>query len=110
MKKAIVSTAEHVHAYRAAITLALLCGSGLCVLFYAMNLYTLISRTVAVRQAESQVADLSSQISALDSQYLSLTSAITPDTLAAHGFAPGKVTAYIRLDQPTAVALAGHEL
>jgi hypothetical protein len=117
MKRVLVNTAENVHAHRMNITIAILCASVLCAAFYAMNLYSLVSRTVALRQAERQVTAVSSAISDLDSTYLTLTSAITPDTLAAHGFTAGKVAAYIKrsemtasAQQPTLVARAGHEL
>ena len=116
MKRVLVQTAENVHAYRMNITLALLAASVLCAAFYAMNLYSLVSRTVALRHVESQLTTVSGDISDLDSKYLTLTSAITPDTLAAHGFAAGKVAVYITRTettasaQPTLVASAGHEL
>jgi hypothetical protein len=115
MKRVLVQTAENVHTYRMNITLALLVASALCAAFYAMNLYSLVSRTVALRHVESQLTAVSGAISDLDATYLTLTSAITPDTLAAHGFTAGKVTAYIMRSeatafaQPTLVARAGHE-
>jgi hypothetical protein len=115
MKQAIATTAENVHAHRAAITVALLIGCAICALFYAVNLYSLISRTVAIRQAEGSAASLSSAISALDATYLKLTSAITPDTVSAHGLSVGQVSAYIKRSQSTAsimpaLAQVGHEL
>jgi len=117
MKRVLVNTAENVHAYRMNITIAILCASVICAAFYAMNLYSLVSRTVAIRQIERQVTAISSVISDLDSTYLTLTSNITPDTLAAHGFTAGKVAAYIKRGQASAsavqstlVARAGHEL
>ncbi|HEX7724613.1 MAG TPA: hypothetical protein VF438_02670 [Candidatus Paceibacterota bacterium] len=116
MKRVLVNTAENVHAYRMNITLAILFASAICAAFYAMNLYSLVSRTVAIRQVERQLTSVSSAISDLDSQYLILTSNITPDTLASHGFTAGKIAAYIKRSQatasaqPTLVASAGHEL
>lgn len=116
MKRVLVNTAENVHAYRMNITIAILCASVICAAFYAMNLYSLVSRTVAIRQVERQVTAVSSVISDLDSKYLTLTSNITPDTLVGRGFAVGKVSAYIKRSQstatiqPTLVARAGHEL
>lgn len=116
MKRVLVNTAENVHAHRMNITIAVLFASTICAAFYAMNLYSLVSRTVALRQVERDVTAVSSAISDLDGTYLNLTSTITPDTLAAHGFSAGKVAAYINRSQatasaqPTLVARAGHEL
>lgn len=115
MKRVLANTAEQVHAYRANITLALLCATALCVMWYAVNLYSLVSRTIALRQTEKSIASVSSQVSDLDSQYLKLTSSVTPDELANYGLSEGKVAVYIKRNQSTAsllptLAQSGHEL
>lgn len=115
MKRVLTTTAEQVHAYRANITLALLFATMLCAMWYAINLYSLVSRTVALHQTEKSIASVSNQVSDLDTQYLKLTSAITPDQLAAYGLSAGKVAAYIKRTQSTAsllpaLAQGGHEL
>ena len=114
MKAAVANTAEHVNAYRAQITVALLAGAGICALFYAMSLYSLVSRTIAMRQTERATASLSGDVSSLDSQYLKLMSSVTPDMMADHGLSEGTVSAYIKLSQSTAsipaLARGGDEL
>jgi len=114
MKRAIARTAEEMHAYRANITLAILAGCVLAAAFYAVSLYSLISHTVALRQIEGSITAVSSEIAGLDSQYLALSSAVTPDMLAAHGFSAGQVSLYITRSAPTAsipaLAQGGHEL
>lgn len=114
MKRSIVNTAGHVNDHRAILTAALLFGSVLCAAFYAFNLYTLISHTVALRQIDSQMVAIGSELSSLDSEYLKLASAITPDAVTAHGLMPAQVSVYITRPQPTAsignLAQGGHEL
>lgn len=115
MKRVLINTAEQVHSYRANITLALLFASALCAIWYAANLYSLVSRTVALRQAEKSIASVTTQVSDLDTQYLKLTSSITPDQLSAYGLSAGKIAAYIKRTQSTAsllpaLAQGGHEL
>lgn len=82
--------------------------------FYAINLYNLVSHTVAMQQTERRTVLLSSALSSLDAEYLKLTAAITPDTLAEHGLVPGQVSLYITRPAATAsinsLAAGGHEL
>ena len=42
-----------------------------------------------MQNIETQTATLDTQVDALDAQYLQLSSAITPDTLADYGLAQG---------------------
>ncbi len=114
MKRVIVTTAGHVNDHRAKLTFALLLGSLMCAAFYGFNLYKLISHTVALQQVERAMVAIGSELSSLDTEYLKLASAITPDSVTAHGFVPAKVSAYIVRPQPTAsigiMAAVGHEL
>ena len=114
MKQAITHTAENIMTHRAILTLSLFVASGVCAIWYAFSLYSLISHTVAIRQTDKQIAAVSSAVSDLNVKYLKLTSNITPDSLSGRGFTAGKVAAYIKRSQPTASALilarAGHEL
>lgn len=114
MKKAITTTAGELHAYRAMITLAILAASPLCAVFYAFNLYSMISRTVALRHAESAITAASTDVGRLDAEYLKLAASVTPDLLASHGLAEGKVSLYITRTAATAslpaLAQGGHEL
>ena len=114
MKRVIVNTAGQVHAYRAAITLGLLGLSAIFAIFYAVNLYSMVSHTVALRQTESAISSVSNALGELDSQYLKLSSAITPDALAEHGLSAGHVSLYIKRSAATAsiptLAQGGYEL
>lgn len=113
MKRAITNTAEELHAYRAMIALAILGASAICAVFYACNLYAMISRTVALKHAESALTAASTEVGKLDAEYLKLAASVTPDSLAAHGFAEGKVSLYIARTVATAslpaLAQGGHE-
>ncbi len=80
-------------------------------MFYAINLYSVISSTVALQHLGTESRTLTGQIETLDSQYLKLSSAITPDTLDAYGLKKGEVSFFIsRSDSLGRVALGGHEL
>lgn len=90
---------------------AILGACAISALFYAVNLYSLISHTVAMQQIEGRAVLLASALSSLDAEYLKLTSAITPDALAEHGLVPGKVSLYVTRPASTAsLAAGGHEL
>jgi hypothetical protein len=69
---------------------------------------------VALESIQKQSAALSASVSDLDSKYLELGSAVTPDSLATYGLVQGKVSAYIPRTAPTAslntLAARGHEL
>ncbi|MCX6715679.1 MAG: hypothetical protein NT077_01525 [Candidatus Taylorbacteria bacterium] len=114
MKRVIVSTAGHIHDHRAKLSLVILSACVLVAVFYAVNLYTLVSHTIAIKQIESRAASLSGSLSALDAEYLKLTSTITPDILAEHGLVAGEVSLYITRPAPTAsagnLASLGNEL
>jgi hypothetical protein len=115
MTKAIAQTYNIVHEYRARITLLLLSGCIAAILIYAVNVYMVISRSVALGKITHEVATLSDSVSALDARSLDLESALTPDTLSDYGLQPGTVTAYIPRTAATAavwplVARSGHEL
>lgn len=103
--------------YIANITTAVFAGILVTTLFYATNLYSLVSRTVAVKQVEKETATLSSSLSTLDAEYLRLSSAITPDAMTKHGLSQAQVSVYITRPAATAsaasvinLARGGHEL
>jgi len=57
------------------------------------------------------MASLAGTVQRLDSEYLELSSKVTPDNLKAYGFSQGQVSAYIsRTSSLGSVALRGHEL
>ncbi len=111
MTKAIAHTYTTFYGYRRQISLALMAASMVCALIYAANLYRVISHTLALRQVTAQTAILDTAISKLDTQYISISHTITPESLSARGFEQGKVSAFIsRTASLGRIALAGHEL
>lgn len=115
MTKAIahasINTLATLHGYRRQITLALLATSIMLVATYAINLYRVISHTIALQRVTTQVAALDGAVNKLDGQYIALSHTITPDAVAARGFDQGKVSAFIsRTASLGRIALVGHEL
>ena len=111
MTKAITHTYSIAHEYRVQITSALFATCMLLVVLYAVNVYVVISHTVALQHAESQVSALGTEVAQLDAQYLKLSGDITPVALKSHGFNQGQASMYItRTDSLGRVALGGHEL
>lgn len=114
MKRTIVNTAEHIHDHMIKLNAVILGACLIAAVFYAVNLYSLISHTVAIQRTESRTILLDSALGELDSEYLKLSGAITPDVLAEYGLVPGHVSLYITRPASTAsagnLARAGHEL
>jgi hypothetical protein len=80
-------------------------------IFYAINLYSIISNTVALQHIGKETRALTSEVEALDTQYLKLSSKITPDALKTYGLGTGEVSFFIpRTSSLGSVATAGHEL
>jgi hypothetical protein len=80
-------------------------------MLYAVNIYKVISRTVALESVEKQIASLTTSVDGLDSQYLGLTSKISPDTLSDYGLSQGQVSVFIsRTTSLGSVASRDHEL
>ena len=111
MTKALAQTYTIAHEYRRQITLALL---ATCLVFafgYAINLYRVISYTVALRQIEAETVAADAAIRTLDAEYLGVSGAITPESLRSHGFSQGKVSAFISRTAPLGRSLLpGYEL
>ena len=111
MTQAITRTYNITHEYRRQITTTLLAVCVVLTLLYAVNLYQVISRTVSLQRVNAQVAALDVAVQALDTQYLGISSKITPDILRAYGFDQGQVSAFIsRTASLGRVAMVGHEL
>lgn len=111
MTKAIAQTYTTIHEYRRQITLALLATSLVLVTIYAVNLYRVISNTLAIQNIRAEVATLEMSLDKLDSQYIALSHTVTPDAVTARGFDQGEVSAFIsRTASLGRIALAGHEL
>ena len=65
-------------------------------LWYAMSIYTVVTKASALKSTQSQLATLAAETSALEGQYLSLSkNIITPQALHKYGFQEGVATAYI---------------
>lgn len=95
MTQAIAHTYTMVHDYRRQITRALLATCLTLALIYAINLYRVISHTIALQHITAQISALNTVVDKLDGQYLTISHTITPDALAARGFDQGKVSAFI---------------
>ncbi len=111
MTKAIAQTYSLVHEYRRRITLALLAGCAFLLLIYAVNVYSIISRTIALEAIQKQTATLTTAVDSLDSEYLKISGRIGPDSLKEYGFTQGQVSVFIpRNSSLGSLAARTHEL
>ncbi len=111
MTKAIAQTYSIIHEHRLRLTYSLLAGCLFMVILYAANVYAIISRTVALQKISNQTTALENSVNGLDASYLTLSSKITPDSLAAYSMSQGHVSEYIsRSTSLSRIAMGGHEL
>ena len=111
MTKVLAQTYSAAHEYQRQITSVLISICAFLVILYAFNVYSVISHTVALESVQKQTAALSSSVDSLDSQYLTLSSKASPDTLKEYGFMQGQVSAFIsRTTSLGSVATRAHEL
>ncbi|MEI8249117.1 MAG: hypothetical protein WCG07_01325 [Candidatus Taylorbacteria bacterium] len=111
MTKAIAQTYTVAHEYRVQITTALMATCLVLLALYGINVYMVISHTMAVQSSEKSIATLGSTVARLDAQYLDLSKGITPATLQAHGFSQGQAESYIHRTTSIGQAhIAGNEL
>lgn len=112
MTRAIAQTYDIAQTYRKQVTMAFFAVSVVMALVYAMNIYKVISSTVALKATESQIAAVGATVDKLDGQYLEFTGSITPDKLAQFGMAQGRVGEYIDRSGALGRAVIGvaHEL
>ncbi len=108
MTKAIAQTYTIAHMYRRTITSALLAACIVSALFYAANLYRVISHTVALQNIASETKALNASVQELDAQYLGISKNITPDAIRSYGYNQAPVKAFISRASLGKVALAGH--
>lgn len=108
MTKAIAETYNTFHENRIRISLVLMAASIVMAMLYIINVYSVISHTVAIQKMNSQIAITERTVEGLDSKYLALSSKITPDSLGSYGMSQGKVTEYIAKNVG-GVAMRGHE-
>ena len=109
MTKAIAQTYTVAHEYRVQITTALLSTCAVLLVIYGINVYMVISHTIALQKTEAEVAQVSSTVAGLDAHYLQLSGNITPAILKAHGFDQGQATAYITHSSSLGVAMTNNE-
>jgi hypothetical protein len=95
MTKVIAQTYSYAHQYRALIALTFIGACILAAVTYTMNVYSVISHTVALENIQKEATVLASSVSSLDARYLELGSAVTPDSLSEYGLTQGTITAYI---------------
>lgn len=111
MTKIIAQTYKYTYEYKAYINYALLILSMAMVMFYILNIYKVISTSVAVGQAETHLSQLENEVQSLDSKYIELSNRITPELVHSKGMIEGTVTSYIsRTTSLGVVSLGGHEL
>lgn len=109
--KALTHTYTVAKDHRLHITYAVFAACAALAIFYAVNLYTVISRTVALGQIQKQEATAAAAVASLNATYFQLSSAITPDTLRHYGMSQGHVSEFIsRTASLGSVALRGNEL
>ena len=111
MTKAIIQTYTTVHTYRVFIMRILCIGCVLSALWYGVNVYSAISKTIGAEQLSKNASDLSNNVNKLGTQYIQLANLASPSALSAHGMTVSPVTTYIpRTASLGSVALSGHEL
>ncbi|MBU6231091.1 MAG: hypothetical protein KGI45_03880 [Patescibacteria group bacterium] len=100
--------------HRRQIVCSLLIASSCLAAIYVLNIYSVVSKTVALQRTEKQIASLSQGVEDLDSQYLALSSKITPDSLKEYGLSQVQVSEYISRSSTLGVSQlavsGGHEL
>lgn len=102
MKQAAVSTINHMNTYRAFITMACMVACAICAVVYMVNLYSLVSRTVAIGSLEKKIVTLTSSLADLDAEYLRLSNTVTPENIHTYGLTTGRVSFYITRTPSTA--------
>lgn len=77
------------------INFAFIFASFLLILFYVVNVFSVVSKTVTLQKIENKISLLNSNVNNLDSEYLALSGKITPDNLSEFGMKKGQVSQYI---------------
>jgi len=111
MTRAAAQTITVTMQYRKEIIRAFLAVCAFLVILYAVNVYSALSDSVALQNAELQIAELSKTVEDLDAQYLTLSSTLTPDKFQEYGLSQGKVSAFITKSASIGrAAFAGNDL
>ena len=96
MTRAIAHTYNFAIEYRSTITASLIFTVLFMSFLYAVNVYAIVSRSVALQQIEKQVTAAEMEVRSLDMSYLGLSKKISPDALSAYGMTQGNPTAFIQ--------------
>lgn len=95
MTRAIAQTYNIANEYRSFISRSLITLCLVAALFYAANIYLVISRAMAANAVKKQTAVVSLAVKDLDGKYIALSGKITPDAASAYGLHEGTVSAFI---------------
>jgi len=110
MTKAIAQTLHTANIYRLHISYFLIGVCALLVFAYCINVYTVIAKSTDANTVLKQAQTLENSVKNLDSEYIKMTSNMTPNTLSSYGLSEGKVAAFITKTPATGiVALGGYE-
>lgn len=110
MTKIIATTYVRMNESRVYITYALLGICAILVSVYIFNIYSMISRSVALQHIEVESSKLATAVQKLDTKYIELSNMITLDLVRSRGMSEGKVASYIsRTTSLGVVSLSGHE-
>lgn len=117
MTRAIAHTYNLAAEYRLHITYALFAACAALVLAYGINVYSLISHTIAIQKVQGELLSSNNSLRDLDSKYIALSGTITPNTLRSYGFEPAQVSEFISrttvlgsaVNEGASVAIRSHE-
>lgn len=112
MTHTLVHTYSTIHAHRRHITLALLAACMVMAMIYVVDLYRVVSHSVALQHIGTQTASIDAAINKLDAEYITLSRSISPDMVKAQGLGQAPVSAFISRTASLgrSSALSGHEL
>lgn len=110
MTKAIAHTINTANEYRLHISYFLLAVCALFVSVYCVNVYSVIAKSAEANGILRQSQVIENSVKSLDTEYIKMTSNITPQSLSSRGLSEGKVTAFItKTNTNGVVALGGYE-
>lgn len=111
MTKVITQTYSIAREYQALLTYTLIGFCFLLALVYGMNLYSVITHTVALQKIEKRIATIEQSVQILDAKYISLSSGITKEMAKNYGLRETGVSVYInRTVSLSQVALRASDL
>jgi hypothetical protein len=95
MTKVITRTYSLTKEYQSLLIGTLFIGCIVSAVLYAFNIYSIVTKTVAVGKIEAQTASVEKTVQVLDTQYILLSNKITPEMAKSYGLHEGVVSAYI---------------